>query len=124
MSTFLAHSTDEWRAWLAANGETSREVWLIIHHKDSPTYTPRYHEAIEHALCFGWIDSLHRKNDEHSSRLRFTPRSPRSTWSARNRERAERMMALGLMTERGQAMIDLARATGKWLSGNRSTPAE
>jgi uncharacterized protein YdeI (YjbR/CyaY-like superfamily) len=74
----------------------------------------RYHEAIEQALCFGWIDSHARKHDEHSSRLRFTPRNPRSTWSAVNRQRAARMIEQGLMTERGQALIDLAKAGGTW----------
>jgi uncharacterized protein YdeI (YjbR/CyaY-like superfamily) len=69
---------------------------------------------MEQALCYGWIDGLHRKHDVHSSRLRFTPRSPRSTWSAVNRERATRMIEQGLMTERGQAMVDLAKTTGRW----------
>ncbi|NUT91745.1 MAG: hypothetical protein HOY78_06910, partial [Saccharothrix sp.] len=74
----------------------------------------RYAEAVEQALCFGWIDGHHQSNDERSSRLRFTPRTPRSTWSRVNRERAERMVAAGLMTPAGQAVIDLAKASGTW----------
>jgi uncharacterized protein YdeI (YjbR/CyaY-like superfamily) len=62
----------------------------------------------------GWIDSHARKNDANSSLLRFTPRGPRSTWSPVNRERAARMIELGLMTEQGQALIELARANGTW----------
>jgi len=114
MTHVVGSGAEVWRDWLAANGERETEVWLVIHHKDSGVPGLRYHEAIEHALCYGWIDGLHRKHDAHSSQLRFTPRSPRSTWSAVNRERAARMTEQGLMTERGRAMVDLARATGTW----------
>jgi uncharacterized protein YdeI (YjbR/CyaY-like superfamily) len=114
MNTFLASTTDDWRAWPARNCRSEREVWLVIHHKDSGTPSVRYHEAIEHALCFGWIDSHARKHDADSSRLRFTPRNRRSTWSRVNRERAARMTESGEMTEHGQALIDLAKATGTW----------
>jgi uncharacterized protein YdeI (YjbR/CyaY-like superfamily) len=99
---------------LAEHGRSEKEVWLVIHHKDSTTPSVRYHEAIEHALCYGWIDSHARKRDADSSLLRFTPRRPRSNWSRVNRERAARMIQLGLMTEHGQAAIDQATATGMW----------
>jgi uncharacterized protein YdeI (YjbR/CyaY-like superfamily) len=114
MTTFHARTTGQWRAWLARNGRSEKEIWLVIYHKDSGTPSPRYHEAIEHALCYGWIDSHARKHGPDSSVLRFTPRNPRSTWSAVNRERAERMIGQGLMTEYGQALIDLAKAGGTW----------
>lgn len=107
-------TTDEWRAWFIDNGASATEVWLVVHHKGSSAGSMRYHEAIEQALCFGWIDGLHHKHDATSSRLRFTPRGARSSWSALNRERAQRMISAGLMTERGQAMIDLAKSTGTW----------
>jgi uncharacterized protein YdeI (YjbR/CyaY-like superfamily) len=114
MDIVEAGTQDEWRAWLTRNCRTEEEVWLVIHHKDSGTPSVRYQEAVEQALCFGWIDGLHRKRDAAGSQLRFTPRGPRSTWSELNRERAARMTGLGLMTERGQAAIDHARATGTW----------
>ena len=114
MQTLTARTTGEWRSWLAANHATATEIWLIIHHKDSGIPSPRYHEAIEQALCFGWIDSHARKHDADSSVLRFTPRKPGSSWSRVNRERVARMTELGLMTEAGQALIDLARAKGTW----------
>lgn len=114
MTTVSASTTDDWRAWLGRNGRSEKEVWLVIHHKDSATPSVRYHEAIEHALCFGWIDSQARKRDPASSELRFTPRTARSTWSRVNRGRAARMIEQGLMTEDGQALIDLAEATGTW----------
>lgn len=114
METIVASSAAQWRGWLAANGQTEKEVWLIIHHKDSGTPSLRYAEAIEHALCFGWIDGLHKKRDAESSQLRFTPRKPSSSWSKVNRERAENMIAKGLMAEPGQALIDLAKSQGTW----------
>lgn len=114
MNTFAPSTTADWRAWLAQHCQSEQEVWLIIHHKDSGTPSPRYHEAIEQALCFGWIDGLHRKHDANSSRLRFTPRTARSSWSAVNRGRAAEMIEQGLMTEHGQALIDAAKAKGTW----------
>ena len=114
MNTFLAATTDDWRSWLTLHAGDEQEVWLLIHHKGSPVRTIRYEQAIEHALCFGWIDSHHRRQDQHSSALRFSPRTSRSGWSALNRERAARMTTAGLMTPRGQEMIDHAKATGRW----------
>jgi uncharacterized protein YdeI (YjbR/CyaY-like superfamily) len=114
MTLVEARTVGDWRAWLAEHGESAKEAWLVIHHKDSDTPSPRYHEAVEQALCFGWIDGLHRGRDAHSSQLRFTPRGPRSTWSQINRDRAATMSTRGLMTARGQAMIDLAKETGAW----------
>lgn len=114
MNLVIASTADEWRAWLAANSGSATEAWLVIHHKNSGTPSVSYGEAVEQALCFGWIDGHHRSRDAQSSQLRFTPRRPTSTWSELNRERATRMTALGLMTASGQAMIDLAKATGRW----------
>jgi uncharacterized protein YdeI (YjbR/CyaY-like superfamily) len=88
VTTLFASTTADWRAWLAQNCRSEKEVWLVIHHKDSGTPSVRYHEAIEHALCYGWIDSHARRHDADSPRLRFTPRNPRSTWSRVNRQRA------------------------------------
>jgi len=109
-----ASTTAQWRAWLDRHGRSEREVWLVLYHKDCGTPSVRYHEAVEQALCFGWIDSHHRKRDATSSELRFSPRTPRSRWSPTNRERAARMIDAGLMTERGQAAIDRAKADGLW----------
>jgi uncharacterized protein YdeI (YjbR/CyaY-like superfamily) len=94
-------TTAQWRAWLAANPDAT-EVWLDM---DGLSYE----EAVEQALCFGWIDGLHR-----AGRLRFTPRKQGSSWSALNRERAARMIEQGLMTEAGQAAIEEAKARGLW----------
>lgn len=120
----LASSAKVWRAWLHTHGGSETEVWLVIHHKDSVTPSLRYGEAIEHALCYGWIDGLHRKHGADSSRLRFTPRRPQSTWSAVNRERASRMIARGLMTAAGQAAIDLAKKHGTWQATPNGIPSD
>jgi uncharacterized protein YdeI (YjbR/CyaY-like superfamily) len=114
MNTVFASTAADWRAWLARNCRSEKEAWLVIYHKDSATPSLRIQEAVEHALCYGWIDSLHRKRDAHSSQLRFTPRTARSRWSAVNRRRAAKLIELGLMTELGSAAIERAKANGLW----------
>lgn len=109
-----APSNKEWRSWLAKNGRKKDAVFLIIYHKDSPTPSIGYNESIEHALCYGWIDSKAIKRDAESFYLTFTKRNPKSKWSIVNKERAARMTAAGLMRPEGQAMIDLAKNTGAW----------
>ena len=121
-----ASTADDWRAWLTGHCRSAQEVWLVLYHQDSGTPGLRYHEAVEQALCFGWIDGLHRKRDADSSQLRFTPRTARSKWSRVNRQRAAKMIELGLMTEHGQAAIDQAKAAGTWQllpDGQRRPPA-
>ena len=114
MTIVFASTPAQWRAWLENHNADEREAWLVIHHRGCAAPSVRYHEAIEQALCFGWIDSHHRKRDADSSELRFTPRTPRSRWSATNRERVARLIEAGLMTDQGQAAIDLAKAKGTW----------
>lgn len=109
-----AASPAEWRSWLAANCETEREVWLIMYGKGSGVPSLSHQDTVAHALCYGWIDSKSIKRDEHSRYQRFTPRNPKSNWSSINKELAERLIADGLMTPQGQAMIDVAKQTGTW----------
>lgn len=103
-----------WRGWLAEHGETERRVWLVISTAGSDEPTVGYREAIEHALCYGWIDGLAVKRDDTSCYLAFSPRNPQSIWTAANRERAERMTRLGFMRQPGMTMIELAHHTGRW----------
>ena len=112
MDVLEANAAAEWRTWLASTDRA--EIWLVIQRKDSGTPGMSYGEAIEHALCYGWIDSHARKRDADSWQLRFTPRTSRSRWSEVNRRRATNMIERGLMTQRGQAVIDLAKAKGTW----------
>jgi uncharacterized protein YdeI (YjbR/CyaY-like superfamily) len=101
----LASTGAEWRARLARHGRSDKEAWLVIQHRDGGTPGVGYQEAIEHALCYGWIDSQARKRDAHGMLLRFTPRGARSRWSRVNRERVARLIELGLMTDDGRAAI-------------------
>jgi uncharacterized protein YdeI (YjbR/CyaY-like superfamily) len=114
INTVQAPTRKEWRTWLIKNHKTEKSVWLILYHKDSPTKSIYYNDAVEEALCFGWIDSLGHKRDEESSYLFFSPRKPKSKWSKANRDRVEKLINSGLMTESGQKLIDLAKETGTW----------
>lgn len=112
--TFHAKKRKNWRNWLEKNHRSETAVWLIIYHKGSDTESVYYDEAVEEAICFGWIDSIAHKRDEHSKYQFFAQRKPKSNWSKANRERAEKMIAVGLMKPAGQAMIDMAKKTGTW----------
>jgi len=110
-----AKTRKEWRDWLQENNQTEKSVWLILYHKKSKVESINLVEATEEALCFGWIDSLCKKRDIESFYLTFTPRNPKkSKWSQPNRDRAQRMIEQGLMTEHGQKLIDIAKENGKW----------
>ena len=114
INTFHAKTRKEWRKWLEKNSQTEKSVWLIIYHKTSDTKSVYYEEAVEEAICFGWIDSIAHKRDEESKYQFFAVRKPKSNWSKANRERAVKMIEQGLMTSSGQRLIDLAKQTGTW----------
>lgn len=109
-----AKNRREWRRWLERHHTKAKSVWLIIYHKSSEQKSVYYDEAVEEALCFGWIDSIAHKRDHESKYQFFSKRKEKSNWSKVNKERAERMLAQGLMTSAGQALIDLAKKTGTW----------
>jgi uncharacterized protein YdeI (YjbR/CyaY-like superfamily) len=104
----------EWRAWLAANHAGTAGVWLITYKKATGKPRIEYDEAVEEALCFGWVDSKPNKLDEERTMLWFAPRKPNTGWSRPNKERIERMIAAGMMHPAGQAKIDAAKADGSW----------
>jgi uncharacterized protein YdeI (YjbR/CyaY-like superfamily) len=109
---FYAPDRAAWRSWLAANASTSAGVWLVY---DRGTGRPfGYEDIVEEALCFGWIDSKGRGLDETRTMLYLAPRKPRSAWSRPNKERVERLIAAGLMTEAGLAVIEAAKQRGTW----------
>jgi uncharacterized protein YdeI (YjbR/CyaY-like superfamily) len=110
----MAKSRKTWRQWLVKNHIKEKFAWLIIFHKGSSTKSVYYAEAVEEALCFGWIDSKPNKRDEESFYLSFAKRSPKSKWSKINRDRVEKLTQQGLITSAGQEMIDLAKASGTW----------
>ena len=112
--TFHAKTRKEWRKWLEKNHQSEKSVWLIIYHQSSEVKTVYYEEAVEEAICFGWIDSIAHKRDEESKYQFFAQRKPKSNWSKANRERAQKMIDQGLMAPSGQKLIDMAKKTGTW----------
>jgi uncharacterized protein YdeI (YjbR/CyaY-like superfamily) len=105
---------EQWREWLQEHAGSAAEVWLVLPHARSGRAGISHREAIEEAICFGWIDSLARRHDDSSRRQRFSPRRPAAAWSKINRELVEQLTAQGRMTPAGQAMVDLAKRTGTW----------
>ena len=104
----------QWEHWLEHNHDTATEVWLQLLNKTAPEPGMSYGEAVEIALCFGWIDSLARGYDDVSRIQRFSPRKPRSAWSKSNVERVQRLVDTGRMRQAGQRQIDAAKADGRW----------
>lgn len=109
-----ARDRKKWRAWLEKNHARSPGVWLVFYKKTSGKPTVRYDEAVEEALCFGWIDSLMKPVDDQRYRQLFTPRKPKSRWSQPNKDRVARMLAAGLMTDVGLEKIRAAKKDGSW----------
>jgi uncharacterized protein YdeI (YjbR/CyaY-like superfamily) len=105
MRTFYAKDRKEWRKWLETYHESREEIWLIMYKKDSGIHGIKREEALEEALCFGWIDSMQKKRDENSSVQRYSPRRSKSNWSDLNRIIAKRLIAHGLMTEAGKKAL-------------------
>jgi uncharacterized protein YdeI (YjbR/CyaY-like superfamily) len=100
--------------WLAANHARETEVWLKVHKKESGLPTVSCAEALDVALCWGWIDGIRKSFDDRSFLQRFSPRKPRSVWSQINRDNVARLTAAGRMTPHGQRQVDAARADGRW----------
>ena len=107
-------SPSEFRKWLSANHRQSDGIWLRIFKKDSGEPTVTYAEALDEALCHGWIDGQKQSHDDLSWRQRFTPRRPKSGWSKINTRHAERLIKAGRMKAAGQAQIDAAKKDGRW----------
>ncbi|MBH8558004.1 YdeI/OmpD-associated family protein [Hymenobacter negativus] len=113
---FQPASRAEWRQWLAAHHASAPGVWLVYCKKASGLPSVTYAEAVEEALCFGWIDSHPRKLDAERSQHLYTPRRPRSGWSRVNKERLERLEAAGQLMPTGRAAIARAKQNGAWES--------
>jgi uncharacterized protein YdeI (YjbR/CyaY-like superfamily) len=103
-----------WRAWLAKHHGRAEGVWLITYKKATGKPRIEYDEAVEEALCFGWVDSKPGKVDEERSKLWFAPRKARSGWSRPNKERIARLIAAGSMQAAGLAKIEAAKKDGSW----------
>lgn len=106
---------DDWRRWLEKNYEIEVEVWLIFLKKHVGKPSIPYDDAVEEALCFGWIDSIIKKIDEEKFVRKFTPRKDGSKWSELNKKRARKMIKAGKMTAAGMKRIRNAKESGEWL---------
>jgi uncharacterized protein YdeI (YjbR/CyaY-like superfamily) len=100
--------------WLAANHARETELWLKIHKKDSGVPTVTHGQALDVALCWGWIDGIRKAFDDRAFLQRFTPRRAKSIWSQINRDHVARLTAAGRMTPHGQRQVDAAKADGRW----------
>jgi uncharacterized protein YdeI (YjbR/CyaY-like superfamily) len=109
-----APSRAAWRSWLTKHHATSKGIWLVFYKKASGVPSVAYAEAVEEALCFGWIDSRLGPLDETRYRQVFTPRKPQSEWSALNKRRVEALQANGLLKPAGRKAIAVAQANGSW----------
>ncbi|WP_114792304.1 YdeI/OmpD-associated family protein [Niabella yanshanensis] len=112
--TFYPKTNKEWRKWLEKNHKNQDNVWLVMYKKASGKPTISWSEAVDEALCFGWIDSTKKTRDEESSIQFFSKRKVKSTWSKINKEKVERLIAAGLMKEAGHQAIETARENGTW----------
>lgn len=109
-----APSWQDWRSWLEEHHSSASAVWLIIYHKSSRIPSVYYDEAVEQALCFGWIDSVPNKRDETSYYLYFAQRKPKSLWSKINKDRVEKLIKLGQMHRAGLELVTRAKEMGTW----------
>lgn len=110
----LFSTSAEFEAWLEGEGAESDGAWLKIAKKGAEEPSVTYAEALELALCFGWIDSQKRGHDDQHFLQRFTPRRPRGRWSKINREKAKALIAAGAMRPAGMAEVEAAQADGRW----------
>ncbi|MGA2574616.1 MAG: YdeI/OmpD-associated family protein [Bryobacteraceae bacterium] len=113
-SILLLPRQKDWEVWLRANHSTSSGVWLRLAKKGSAIQSVSYGEALEAALCYGWIDAQKKGESEHAWLQRFTPRRAKSIWSKVNREKAAALIKAGRMQPAGLHQVALARQDGRW----------
>ena len=114
IETFYPKDRQEWREWLQRNHDKKQSVWLIYYKKKSKIPTVTYSEAVDEALCFGWIDSKAKPLDEEKFMQFFSRRKEKSVWSKVNKEKIERLTKEGLMTKAGYEIIETAKQNGSW----------
>jgi uncharacterized protein YdeI (YjbR/CyaY-like superfamily) len=116
LKAYYAKDRKAWRKWLEKNHAKLSGIWLIYYKRSSGKPRLEYNDAVEEALCFGWIDSTIRPINEERYMQRFTPRKPKSGWSGLNKQRIKKMTEQGLMTAAGLEKIELAKKDGSWES--------
>lgn len=114
LARVFPRSRVQWRNWLKKNHDSKTGVSLVIAKKGTGLSTLTIPDAVEEALCFGWIDSVANSIDDETYMIRMSPRNPKSKWSAINKKRVKKLLAAGLMTEAGLKVISLAKKSGTW----------
>ena len=114
IETFCPKNRQHWRQWLQENHAQKQSVWLIYHKKKSGNSTVTWSEAVDEALCFGWIDSRSKPIDDYNYMQFFSRRKPKSIWSKINKEKVEQLINNGLMSQAGLAVIETAKKNGCW----------
>ena len=114
IETFYPENREAWRAWLMENGHTRKHIWLIYYKAKSGKPSLAYSDAVDEALCFGWIDSTSRPIDGDKYMQYFCPRKPNSVWSKINKKKVERLIREGRMTQAGMALVEKAKENGSW----------
>src|SRR5574341_1371729 len=112
--TLLFRNREEWRSWLEKNHDKEAGIWMMYYKRHTRKESIPYNDAVEEALCYGWIDSTVRKCNEEQYMQRFTPRKAKSVWSELNKRRVEKMVREGKMTEAGLKKINEAKRNGYW----------
>jgi uncharacterized protein YdeI (YjbR/CyaY-like superfamily) len=107
MSPLFFSDREQWRSWLERNHSSEKEVWLLFHKKRTGKSGLNLNEAVEEAICYGWIDSILRRVDDEKHMLRFSPRKKNSKWAVSNLERAQNMIRQGKMTEAGLRLLPM-----------------
>src|ERR1700732_1053949 len=114
LAELLVQDAEAWHPWLDSRHGDPPGVWLVLHTKGGQAPALTYAEALDEALCFGWIDGQIARRDDDSYRQRFTPRRPNSTWSQRNVEHVARLTQAGRMQPAGITAVNAAKAQGRW----------
>lgn len=104
----------EWRDWLEMNHETKDAIWIVMHKKSSSSFSMTWSNAVDEALCFGWIDSTRKTLDEHRFIQYYSKRKSSSTWSKVNKDKVEALISSGLMRDAGLKCIEIAKENGNW----------
>ena len=114
VETYCPQSRDDWRQWLEKNHESKQFVWLVYYTKKSNLPSISWREAVDEALCFGWIDSTTKKVDDSSFIQYFSKRKPKSIWSKINKEKVQLLIDSKRMTKAGFESVEIAKQNGSW----------
>lgn len=114
VETFYPANRQQWRQWLQKHHNTKQSIWVVMYKKDSGIPTITWSDAVDEAICFGWIDSIKKSVDHQQSIQYFSRRKPTSAWSKINKAKVERLTNKGLMTQAGYDSVETAKQNGSW----------